>query len=372
MPMTRTKATFAPPVMEASRWLEGVSFSTDVPLIDVSQAAPAAPPPTARPLRTGCGPHRASHAPVPISVAPARPAPPPIARASRPPAHRTPPSPPPAACPRALVFPSHLSSPGMLTRTYLVRTQVSEDCLSLNIWSPAGSNASSSLPVIVYIHGGAFINGDASLYPGNTMAAESNVVVVSIQYRLNVFGFFALDDADGVESNFGLRDQQLALTWVQGNIESFGGDPSRGESERGRAVARVPGLVASMRWRLHRSPTTCRLVDRAPASAPCLTSLPPHHRIAGRTAAPRSSDAVGSVGGRYEHSPPRGHARQQGPLPAIRGRQPWAVEVLRAERPRALLWPLQHRARLRSAARIAEAGVHARAARRCAVWGGRA
>ena len=137
--------------------------------------------------------------------------------------------------------------------------QVSEDCLSLNIWSPAGSNASSSLPVIVYIHGGAFINGDASLYPGDTMAAESNIVVVSIQYRLNVFGFFVLDDAESVESNFGLRDQQLALTWVQDNIESFGGDPSRGECGRQHSRARC------MRWVVWSSDTT---LPDLPTTAP--------------------------------------------------------------------------------------------------------
>lgn len=100
-----------------------------------------------------------------------------------------------------------------------------EDCLFLNVWRPKGTAAAAKLPVMVFIHGGGFYSGATSdpLYNGARLA-ENGVVVVSIAYRLGVFGFLALGDAAG---NFGLMDQQLALRWVRDNAAAFGGDPAR-------------------------------------------------------------------------------------------------------------------------------------------------
>jgi para-nitrobenzyl esterase len=98
-----------------------------------------------------------------------------------------------------------------------------EDCLNLNVWTP-DPNA-SGLPVLVWIHGGSFMNGSSSV-PGYNGAAfaRDGVVCVTINYRLAAEGFLFLDD--GI-ANLGLLDQLAALRWVQGNISAFGGDPAR-------------------------------------------------------------------------------------------------------------------------------------------------
>ena len=97
---------------------------------------------------------------------------------------------------------------------------MNEDCLTLNVFAPTadGSRASASLPVLVWIHGGAFTNGtaNASWYDGSNLAARS-CVVVTINYRLGAFGFTGADDV-------GLLDQLAALQWVHANIGNFGGD----------------------------------------------------------------------------------------------------------------------------------------------------
>jgi para-nitrobenzyl esterase len=102
--------------------------------------------------------------------------------------------------------------------------QGSEDCLFVNVFRPAGATASSNLPVMVHIHGGGFRigngQGDYSL-----LASTGDEVVVSLQYRLGIFGFLA-DPALGPHSgDYGLQDQQAALRWVQENIAAFGGNP---------------------------------------------------------------------------------------------------------------------------------------------------
>lgn len=105
----------------------------------------------------------------------------------------------------------------------------SEDCLSLNVWTPTLS-ASAKLPVIVWIYGGAYVFGAGSvpIYDGTAMA-KKGVVFVSINYRLGPLGFFAHPALDkgkgGGPYNFGLLDQVAALKWVQRNIAKFGGDP---------------------------------------------------------------------------------------------------------------------------------------------------
>lgn len=108
---------------------------------------------------------------------------------------------------------------------------IDEDCLHLNVWSPAES-AEEQLPVMVWIHGGSFETGSGSmaLYDGQKLAT-GGVVVVSINYRLGPLGFLAhpalsAESAEGVSGNYGLLDQIAALRWVQRNIAGFGGDPA--------------------------------------------------------------------------------------------------------------------------------------------------
>jgi para-nitrobenzyl esterase len=98
-----------------------------------------------------------------------------------------------------------------------------EDCLNLNVWTPDPSAA--GLPVLVWIHGGSFMNGSGSIgeYSGAAFARDG-VVCVTINYRLSAEGFLFLDD--GI-ANLGLLDQLAALQWVQRNISAFGGDPAR-------------------------------------------------------------------------------------------------------------------------------------------------
>ncbi|NKB60585.1 MAG: carboxylesterase family protein [Gammaproteobacteria bacterium] len=105
----------------------------------------------------------------------------------------------------------------------------SEDCLSLNIWTPTEdviTNAGAGLPVMVFIYGGSFTSGDAAtpMYNGAYIAASKNLIVVNLNYRLGALGFLA---AEGLNGNYGFLDQQLGLKWVQQNISSFGGDPER-------------------------------------------------------------------------------------------------------------------------------------------------
>ena len=105
---------------------------------------------------------------------------------------------------------------------------VSEDSLYLNVWKPAGDV--HGLPVLVYIHGGSLQTGNSWYSDHNgTSFAKEGIVVVTLTYRLGVFGFLAdpeLLEADGTTGNYGLLDQILALKWVQENIDAFGGDPS--------------------------------------------------------------------------------------------------------------------------------------------------
>jgi para-nitrobenzyl esterase len=109
-------------------------------------------------------------------------------------------------------------------------TGPSEDCLMLNVWTPAKA-AKSKLPVMVWIHGGGFVAGASSepRQDGATLAAEG-VVVVSMNYRMGIFGFFELpeliaDSGRNAAGNYGLLDQVASLQWVKKNIAAFGGDP---------------------------------------------------------------------------------------------------------------------------------------------------
>lgn len=98
-----------------------------------------------------------------------------------------------------------------------------EDCLSLNVWAPAGSGH----PVLVFLHGGGFTSGSGGLawYDGAELAEHGDIVVVTINYRLGVLGYLCLPGVS--EGNLGLLDQLAALEWVRDNIAAFGGDPAQ-------------------------------------------------------------------------------------------------------------------------------------------------
>jgi para-nitrobenzyl esterase len=121
---------------------------------------------------------------------------------------------------------------GPWTKEYMYVTPASEDCLYLNIWTPEAS-AGGSLPVLVYIYGGGFSSGsgDVPVYDGEALA-KTGMVVVTFNYRVGPFGFLAhpeltAESEHHASGNYGLMDQIAALHWVQDNIRSFGGDPSR-------------------------------------------------------------------------------------------------------------------------------------------------
>ncbi|CAF0801751.1 unnamed protein product [Adineta steineri] len=120
-------------------------------------------------------------------------------------------------------------------------TNCSEDCLYLNIWVPVSNTSVTSMSVLVWIYGGAFVTGSSTLdiYDGKILAATNDVIVVSMQYRLQSLGFLFLDRPDA-PGNQGLYDQVLALEWIHHNIGYFGGDSQRitlfGESAGAVAV----------------------------------------------------------------------------------------------------------------------------------------
>lgn len=126
---------------------------------------------------------------------------------------------------------------------------VGEDCLYLNVYAPSAARTDGRLrPVLVWVHGGAYTSGSGALYDGTPLAEEGDIVVVTVNYRLGVFGFVDLASAVDAEvpTNLGLRDQVAALRWVQENIAAFGGDPTQvtvgGESAGSVSVSM---LVAS-------------------------------------------------------------------------------------------------------------------------------
>ncbi|KAB7496322.1 Carboxylesterase NlhH [Armadillidium nasatum] len=102
----------------------------------------------------------------------------------------------------------------------------------------APNEREKNLPVMVFIHGGGFMAGGADFYPPYALM-NRDIVLVTIQYRLGIFGFLSTEDSE-MPGNMGLKDQQLALKWIKENIESFGGDSNRitifGESAGGASV----------------------------------------------------------------------------------------------------------------------------------------
>ncbi|XP_074769112.1 fatty acyl-CoA hydrolase precursor, medium chain-like [Athene noctua] len=131
-------------------------------------------------------------------------------------------------------------SDSITNRKEKVLLQVSEDCLYLNVYTPVSTEKREKLPVFVWIHGGGLVFGAASSYDGSALAAFDNVVVVTIQYRLGIAGYFSTGDQHA-RGNWGYLDQVAALQWIQENIIHFGGDPGSvtiaGESAGGVSVS---------------------------------------------------------------------------------------------------------------------------------------
>ncbi|QKG23799.1 carboxylesterase/lipase family protein [Actinomadura verrucosospora] len=147
-----------------------------------------------------------------------------------------------------------------------------EDCLYLNVTTPAEAAPGKRLPVLVWVHGGSFKDGGGSLYGARRLAVQGQAVVVTVNYRLGVFGFLAhpsLDQKKNASGDFGLEDQQAALRWVRRNAAAFGGDSGNvtlaGESSG--AISTCAQLTA---------PGAAGLFDRAiTQSAPCTAPQAP-------------------------------------------------------------------------------------------------
>lgn len=127
---------------------------------------------------------------------------------------------------------------------FTAKSGMSEDCLYLNVWRPV---TEGKLPVMVWVHGGGYTIGSAEtpMYWGDRLAVSGGLVVVSLNYRLNVFGFFAspslrAEDENGAAGTYATMDQAAAIRWVHDNIEAFGGDPENvtifGESAGGWSI----------------------------------------------------------------------------------------------------------------------------------------
>lgn len=141
---------------------------------------------------------------------------------------------------------SNLSASCPQPKTFLYNMgEMNEDCLYLNVWSPA-KGPDDKLPVMVWIHGGGFTTGSGmqKMYDGKNLAGQ-NVIIVTFNYRVGPLGFLAhpqlsKESAHGTSGNYGLLDQVFALKWVQKNIKAFGGDSANvtifGESAGGRSV----------------------------------------------------------------------------------------------------------------------------------------
>ena len=141
---------------------------------------------------------------------------------------------------------------------------VSEECLTLNVWVPAGAEA--GLPVMVWVYGGAFLTGGGSfpLYNGARLASEQQVVVASVNYRVGALGFMDLRQMPGGESttaNCGLHDVRLGLEWIAANAGNFGGDAATltafGESAGAGTILHLlgsPGISSVLRRAIMQSP----------------------------------------------------------------------------------------------------------------------
>jgi para-nitrobenzyl esterase len=177
----------------------------------------------------------------------------------------------------------------------------SEDCLYLNVWTPA--KATRPLPVLVYLHGGAFVNGSGDDFDGAALAAKGTVVV-TVNYRLGAFGFLAeaglsSEDAAVGSGNYGLLDQQAALRWVRANAAAFGGNPTLvttfGQSAGAESVCAnlTSPAAAGLFQRAIMQSGPCHQVTTPLTRAEQLgAALAAHTRCAGQAALPACLRAV--------------------------------------------------------------------------------
>lgn len=161
----------------------------------------------------------------------------------------------------------------------------STDCLNLNIWAPAQAKPGDALPVMVWLHGGSFLSGSANLalYDGHQLASEQQLVIVSINHRLNIFGYLhlaALDACHAQIANLGQQDILLALEWIAKNIHEFGGNPDNitlfGESGGGGkicALMMMPAATGLFHKAIIQSGTFCRMLSLIQARERAETAL---------------------------------------------------------------------------------------------------
>ncbi|XP_068117514.1 fatty acyl-CoA hydrolase precursor, medium chain-like isoform X2 [Hyperolius riggenbachi] len=144
----------------------------------------------------------------------------------------------PPMCPQPLEVTRKMSEIMLEEATY---SALSEDCLYLNVFTPADRGDTARLPVMVFIHGGGLVMGSANMYDGSALSVYENVVYVAIQYRLGILGFLSTGDGQAATGNYGHLDQIAALSWIQENIQNFGGEPKSvtifGESAGGASVS---------------------------------------------------------------------------------------------------------------------------------------
>lgn len=159
---------------------------------------------------------------------------------------------PEARCTQTMMMPTGSLDSGSMQPGEQPADEPSEDCLYLNVTTPRDAAADAPLPVMVWWHGGGFTTGAGSEYDAARMADQGNVIVVTVNYRLGVFGYFGLPGLPG-SGNFGLADQFASLEWAQRNAGAFGGDPDSvtvfGESAGGMSTCaaltspRAEGLI---------------------------------------------------------------------------------------------------------------------------------
>ena len=179
------------------------------------------------------------------------------------------------------------------TEEYMLRNDVDEDCLGLNIWT-AAKNQDEKRAVLVYIHGGAYTggSGEVVLYNGEKLASKG-IVVVTVNYRLGVFGFFAhpeltKESENSASGNYGLLDHIAALKWIKHNINAFGGDPDN------ITIAGQSAGAASVNY-LTASPLAKGLFHKAIAqSGPWNTNRDPRNLSYGEQQGVAFTDSVGA------------------------------------------------------------------------------
>jgi para-nitrobenzyl esterase len=147
-----------------------------------------------------------------------------------------------------------------------------DDCLTLNVWASSGTEAGDGKPVMVWVHGGAYILGSSAqpLYHGAALAGGGEAIIVTINYRMGALGFLDLSSfGDAFATNLGLRDVLFALQWVRDNIGGFGGDPNRvtlfGESAGGGIITTLlgsPGAAGLFSAAIAQSSPATSIYDR--------------------------------------------------------------------------------------------------------------